>query len=343
MFDSIGSSRTVLSRYRIVWAVIVLAVIAGAVWIWRIAQMPLRSFAGPLPALSRSQKELEDRLSIHVSYLAETIGERNLSRPQALRAAAEYLNLTLEQAGYTVSPRCFSVQNDRQVCNLEVRLPGNDLGGETVIVGAHYDSARGTPGANDNASGVAALLELARLLHDSKPRKTLRLVFFVDEEPPFFQTDTMGSLVYARQLQTEDVRVSAMIALETIGFYSDAPGSQRLPALLSVFYPSRGNFVGFVGNWESRGLVRRTIRKFRESSNFPSQGIAAPADCPGTGWSDHWSFWQEGLPAIMITDTALFRYPHYHKSSDTPDKLDFGKMARVVDGVRVVVESLASE
>jgi len=153
----------------------------------------------------------------------------------------------------------------------------------------------------------------------------------------------MGSLVYARQLRRDHVPVSAMIALETIGFYSDVSGSQKYPPVLSLFYPSRGNFIGFVGNAESRDLVRQSIRTFRESTSFPSEGVAAPADWPGVGWSDHWSFWQEQYPAIMITDTAVFRYPYYHTPLDTSDRMDFKRMARVVEGVRRVVESVAGE
>lgn len=134
-----------------------------------------------------------------------------------------------------------------------------------------------------------------------------------------------------------------MISLEMLGFYSDVPGSQKYPALLGLFYPHRGDFVGFVGNSGSRGLVRESIRAFRESTKFPSEGIAAPAEWPGIGWSDQWSFWQERYPAIMITDTALFRYPYYHTALDTADPLDFDRMARVVEGVQRVVQSLATE
>jgi Zn-dependent M28 family amino/carboxypeptidase len=210
-------------------------------------------------------------------------------------------------------------------------------------VGAHYDSVAGTVGANDNCTGVAAVLELARLLRGRKLQRTVRFVLFANEEPPYFQTGDMGSLVYARQLRRDRVQVSVMISLETMGFYSDVPGSQKYPPVLGSFYPSRGDFIGFVGNSESRDLVRRSIRTFRESTSFPSEGVAAPADWPGVGWSDHWSFWQEGYPAIMITDTAVFRYPYYHTSLDTSDKVDFSRMARVVEGVRRVVESLASE
>ena len=132
-----------------------------------------------------------------------------------------------------------------------------------------------------------------------------------------------------------------MISLETIGFYSETPGSQKYPPVLGAFYPNRGDFIGFVGDSESRDLVRRCVRKFREAASFPSEGVAAPADWPGIGWSDHWSFWHEKYPAIMITDTAPFRYSYYHTPRDTFEKVDFGKMARVVDGVREVVESLA--
>ena len=169
-------------------------------------------------------------------------------------------------------------------------------------------------------------------------------MFFVNEEPPHFQTESMGSLVYARELRQSGIPVSAMISLETIGYYFDASGSQKYPALLlSLFYPDRGNFIGFVGNSESRDLVRRAIRSFRASAQFPSEAVAAPASLPGVGWSDQWSFWQQGYPAIMITDTAAFRYPYYHTPLDTIDKIDFEKMARVVDGVRSVVVSLADE
>jgi Zn-dependent M28 family amino/carboxypeptidase len=199
-----------------------------------------------------------------------------------------------------------------------VKLPGTDAAGETVVIGAHYDSVAGAPGADDNASGAAGVLELARLLHGSAHRKTIRLVLFVNEEPPFFQTENMGSLVYARQLRTDHVSVSAMISLEMLGFYSDVSGSQKYPVLLGLFYPDRGNFIGFVGNPGSRTLVRQAVRSFRETTQFPSEGIAAPADWPGVGWSDHWSFWQKHYPAIMITDTALFRYPYYHTPLTRP-------------------------
>jgi hypothetical protein len=153
----------------------------------------------------------------------------------------------------------------------------------------------------------------------------------------------MGSRVYAQQLRQDSVPVSAMLSLETIGFYSDEPGSQDYPPVLSLFYPSKGNFIAFVGNTDSRGLVRESVRDFRESTRFPSEGIAAPGNWLGIGWSDQWSFWQEGYPGIMVTDTALFRYHDYHTPGDTVDKVNFDKAARVVEGIGKLVEELANK
>jgi hypothetical protein len=341
MFESISAPKRPNWILRIAVVAVMVALGAGFVWVWRMTQMPLRSYYGTLPPLSTAQSELAGRLSEHVRHLATAIRERNLQHEASLQATTDYLRSRLMQAGYTVTEQRYSVDSEA-VANLEADLVGSEGAGGAVVVGAHYDSVDGTVGANDNASGVAATLELARLIEGSRLRRTVRFVFFVNEEPPYFQTEEMGSLVYARQLKREGAAVSAMISLETIGYYSEATGSQKYPPLLSLLYPSRGDFVGFVGNSESRDLVRRATRSFRESTAFPSEGIAAPANWPGIGWSDHWSFWQEGYPAIMVTDTALFRYPYYHTALDTSDKLDFEKMARVVEGVRNVVTSLAN-
>ena len=305
-------------------------------------QMPLKSYKGPLQPLSDEESQLAARLAAHVKYLSETIGERSLSRSGSLQAATDYLCDTLKQAGYTCTEHTYSVEG-HTVSNIEVSLAGSDSSSGAVIVGAHYDSVAKTVGADDNTTGVAGVLELARLLQGSKLRRTVRFVLFVNEEPPYFHTDTMGSLVYARQLRRDRVPVSAMISLEMLGFYSDAPDSQKYPPVLGLFYPSQGDFIAFVGNQESRDLVRRSIRRFREAANFPSEGVSAPADWPGVGWSDHWSFWQQQYPAIMITDTAMFRYPYYHTPLDTAPRVDFARMARAVSGVRKVVESLAME
>lgn len=342
MFESISTPDHPNWMLRIALALTIVALGAGFVSLWRMTQMPLKSHKGPLPALSEAQSELANRLSEHVKYLSVAIGERNIQRTGSLPTAIDYLRGNLVKAGYNVTEQAYNAEG-HTVSNLEAELMGTDGATGTVVVGAHYDSVAGTVGADDNATGVAGVLELARLLKGSRLRRTVRFVFFVNEEPPYFQTENMGSLVYARKLRRDGVPVSAMISLEMLGFYSDAPGSQKYPALLSSFYPSHGNFIGLVGNTESRDLVRRATRRFRESAQFPSEGVAAPASLPGVGWSDQWSFWQQGYPAIMVTDTAIFRYPYYHTPLDSADRLDFEKMARVVEGVGNIVTSLADE
>ncbi|MEA3275961.1 MAG: M28 family peptidase, partial [Pseudomonadota bacterium] len=201
----------------------------------------------------------------------------------------------------------------------------------------------GSPGANDNGSGVAAVLELARLLAGRALARTVRFVAFVNEEPPFSYTPEMGSLVHARAARDRGDRIQAMLSLETIGHYSDRPGSQRYPYPLSLFYPDTADFIGFVGNLGSRQLVRSAVQSFRRHAFFPSEGAAVPAWVKGVGWSDHWSFWQAGYPAIMVTDTAFFRYAHYHSAGDTPEKIDYARTARVVEGLASVIADFAQE
>jgi len=337
MFESIGIPSGPNWKLSFASAVVIIALGTVVVSVWRMTEMPLKSYRGVLPPLSAAQLESSGRMTEHVRYLSTTIGERNTFRNGWLKAAADYIRTNLTQSGYAVREQTYAVEGTT-VSNL-----GSETSAGAVVVGAHYDTVSGTGGADDNTSGVAAALELARLLKGSKFHRTIRFAFFVNEEPPFFQTERMGSLVYAKRLRQEQVPISAIISLETLGYYSDRPGSQKYPAVLGPFYPSRGDFVGFVGNSESRDLVRRATRSFRESARFPSEGVAAPATWPGIGWSDQWSFWQEGYPAIMITDTAIFRYPYYHTSGDTSEKIDVNKMARVVEGTRFVVAALANE
>ena len=304
--------------------------------------MPLRSYAGAPPQLNNEEMELRDRLLAEATYLSVNMGDRSLLRPQSLRATTDYLSSCLRGEGYTVVEHPYSVLG-QTVINIEATLAGTDSALGQVILGAHYDSVAGTVGANDNGTGVAAVLEIARAMRQMRFKRTVRFVFFVNEEPPYFQTASMGSRVYAHQLRQDGVPVSAMLSLETIGFYSDEPGSQDYPPVLSLFYPSKGNFIAFVGNTDSGGLVRESVRDFREFTRFPSEGIAAPSHWLGIGWSDQWSFWQEGCPGIMVTDTALFRYHDYHTPSDTVDKVNFDRAARVVEGVGKVAERLANK
>jgi hypothetical protein len=202
-----------------------------------------------------------------------------MDRVGSLGKTVDYIRETLQGAGYAVAEHSYSV-GGQPLHNLEAILIGTAPESSSVIVGAHYDNLAGTVGANDNATGIAATLRLAQLLKGSRPRRPVRFLFFVNEEPPYFQTENMGSRVYAHELRREGVRISAMVSLETIGFYSNAANSQKYPPVLGLFYPKRGNFIGFVGNSESRDLVRLCIREFRESTSFPSEGVARPANGP---------------------------------------------------------------
>lgn len=304
--------------------------------------MPGKSWSAPVPALSADEELIHDNLKRHVEMLAQQIGERNMWYAEALEAANLYIRNTLEDQGYQVRLQSFESKGET-VQNIEVELPGNAAPGEIVVLGAHYDSVFGTAGANDNATGVAALLEIARLLAGKSHPRTLRFVAFVNEEPPFFQTEEMGSRVYAVRSRQRGEQIKAMVALETIGYYTDQPGSQQYPFPFGFFYPDTGNFIGFVGNVSSRSLVRQALGAFRASTAFPSEGVAVPGWVMGVGWSDHWSFWQAGYPAIMITDTALFRYRHYHAPTDTPDKIDYRSLARVTRGLVNVAVELAGK
>jgi hypothetical protein len=292
-------------------------------------------------ALSAAELALRDELRADVQHLSGQIGERNLARYPQLNAAADFIESSFRQAGFEPRRDSYEVRGLASH-NIEVEMRG--LSPEIVLVGAHYDSVFGAPGANDNGTGVAALLALARRFAGKSTNASLRFVAFVNEEPPYFQTPEMGSLVYAGRCKAHGDQIAAMISLETIGYFSDAPRSQTYPvAALGAFYPKVGNFIGIVGNVSSRWLVRRAIAEFRQDGKIPTEGAALPAAIAGIGWSDHWSFWQHGYPGIMITDTAPFRYPHYHEGSDLPDKLDYDRFALVVSSTEKLVRSLAAK
>jgi Zn-dependent M28 family amino/carboxypeptidase len=292
-------------------------------------------------SLSASEILLRDELKVDVQHLAGEIGERNLSRYPQLKAAADFIEKSFVQAG--LHPRRDSYDVNGLAChNIEVEIRGASP--EIILVGAHYDSVFGAPGANDNGSGVAALLALARRFAGKQPHHTLRFVAFVNEEPPYFQTSRMGSIVYAGRCKARGDGVVAMISLETIGYFSDTPRSQTYPvAALGALYPKVGNFIGIVGNVQSRWLVRRAIAEFRKDAKIPAEGAALPAFIAGVGWSDHWAFWEHGYPGIMITDTAPFRYPHYHELTDTPDKLDYDRFALAVSSTEKLIGSLSAD
>ncbi len=281
-----------------------------------------------------------DRLKAHVATLAGEIGERNVLHPAALHAAADYIRQIWQAQGYAVSTVEYTL-NGRTWANLEITRQGQGESPAIILIGAHYDSVAGSPGANDNASGVAALLELSRCLAAHRPLRTLRFVAFVNEEPPFFYTADMGSRVYVQAALARGDDIQAMLALETIGYYTGEPDSQRYPPLFSLFHPDRGNFIAFVANFASRALLRQAVAGFRAASDFPVEQTATFSWLAGVHWSDHYSFWREGIPALMVTDTALYRYPYYHSRLDTPEKLDYDGLGRVAAGLHGMSAALA--
>ncbi|MEM9015634.1 MAG: M28 family peptidase [Verrucomicrobiota bacterium] len=291
---------------------------------------------------SSLQKRAVDVSFVQASMktLAETIGERHLGKPETLEQAAFWLESTLGPGnlGYKVERHVYEVE-ETEVRNLIAELPGTNRRREIVVVGAHYDTVPDCPGANDNGSGVAALLTIARAMAGEQQERTVRFVAFVNEEPPYFQTEQMGSSVYARRCRGRDENIVAMLALDTIGYYSENGGSQEVPPGLDGDFPDTGNFLAFVGNEASRYQAEAARVAFAEISGIPALGGAFPADVPGVGWSDHWSFWQEGYPGVMVTDTAPYRYPHYHKSTDTIDKIDVEKLTLAIKGLEAVVRA----
>ncbi len=325
-------------------SIVLAALLAGPFFIMFFNQEELLDTTGlyknKTQVLTDGEKELQGRLQGHVQVLAADIGERNIWHPKELAEAAQFIEAEWRRQGYEVRRQNYKAR-EREVYNLEVELAGSRQPGEIIVVGAHYDSVLGSPGANDNGSGVAALLELSRLMREGKLDKTVRFVAFVNEEPPFFLSREMGSQVYAARAREMKEQIVAMLSLETIGYYSEQPGSQRYPFPFSFFYPDTANFIGFVGNIRSRSLMQEALASFRKHSSFPAEGVAAPGWMTGIGWSDHWAFWKQGYPAIMVTDTALFRYDFYHASADTPDKLVYDRMAQVVRGLYHLIAELA--
>jgi hypothetical protein len=323
--------------------VILIPLLLGASAVACSVCMPGSSYDKAPSAPSTEEQELRDRLRAHVYELGGRIGERNWPHYEGLKQARAYIENQFQAAGYAVSTRPF-LHRGETFHNVEAVSPGNDAAAGCIVVGAHYDSVEGSPGANDNASGVAAVIELARALRGRRLWSSIRFVAFANEEPPYFNTgEGMGSVEYLRTFENPRHSIRAMLALETVGFYSDEAGSQHYPPLVGMLYPDRGNFIAFVGNIRSRGLLRTAVRRFRIAATLPSQGTALPSSIPGVSWSDHRSFWEAGIPALMITDTAPFRYPHYHRSTDTPDRLDYIRMARLVEGLEHVLAELADQ
>ena len=335
------SKRILFSALRITVAVAAFFVL---LW-WFGMRMPGKNISNAAP-LSPDEVTSREELRADVQKLAGEIGERNMWHYTQLNAAADFIEDSFSRAG--LHPRRDSYEIRGQAChNIEAEIPGAQGAADSrpppsiILIGAHYDSVFGSPGANDNGSGVAAMLALARRFAGKTTQHTVRFVAFVNEEPPYFLGGDMGSFVYASRCKARGDKISAMISLETIGYFSDAPHSQTYPSPgLGIFYPKVGNFIGFVSNVPSRALLRRVVALFRKHAKIPSEGAALPSFIPGVSWSDQWSFWRHGYPGIMVTDTAPFRYPHYHSASDMPDKLDYDRFTLVVSGIQRVIEDL---
>lgn len=293
-------------------------------------------------AMMNTHLALIEHLRGRVQTLAGEIGERNVVHPEALEAAASYIAHEWRKQGYAVRRMTYEAAG-MECANLEITRTGSSRADEILLIGAHYDSVVGSPGANDNASGVAALLEISGMFTAVDPAMTVRFVSFVNEEPPFFQTPRQGSMQYADLARRRGDDIRMMVSLETIGSYSNRPGSQRYPPLFGLWYPNRADFVGIVSDFRSARAMFRLAAAFRANSDFPLQTVAMFRFIRGVSWSDHWSFWRKGYRALMITDTALYRYRHYHAASDTPDKLAFPQLAQVTAGLFGAFVALARE
>jgi Zn-dependent M28 family amino/carboxypeptidase len=282
---------------------------------------------------------LTDHLRRDVDVLAGLIGPRHTGAPSALAAAAAHVRRALEDAGHAVTAEPVMAGAD----NLIAEVPGES--GRVVVVGAHYDTVPETPGADDNASAVAVLLAVARDL-GRRPKHTVRLVAFVNEEPPHYKGDTMGSLVHANNCRQRGDDLLGMLCLEMIGYFNDSPGSQSyppgLPWPIRKLLPDRGDFLSLVGDLASRGLIKTLAKGFRQATDLPLKAFPLPSPIVGqTEMSDHWSFKQHGYPAAMACDTSFFRNPHYHQPTDLPGTLDYKRLTEVARGIIGAVELIA--
>jgi len=267
--------------------------------------------------------EAADRLRGHVRVLSAEIGVRDLFTGDALKRAQDYITGVLVADGYQVDYQVYEVAG-KPVANVFAIKEGRDAAKDPIVVGAHYDSCA-NPGADDNASAVAVLLDLAHRLAQTPLERGARFAFFVNEEPPFFKTNLMGSRVYTRHLKERREEVHGAVILESVGYFSQKPFSQKYPPLLGFFFPNKGNFLAVVGNLRSRRLAF-DVQRALGAAGIPSDTLVLDY-FSAASFSDHWAFWEEGYRGIMITDTAFMRNPHYHKLTDTPEKLDYDMMA----------------
>jgi Zn-dependent M28 family amino/carboxypeptidase len=294
-----------------------------------------------MPLEDGELSEIGSNLRAAVKHLSVDIGPRSCTEVAKLDMAADYIEKGFRTSGCAVGRQRF-VYNRNEYWNVIAEVKGTEEREPGILViGAHYDTVAGTPGADDNASGVAGLLELARLAALNPFRRTARFVAFSLEEPPVFMTSRMGSHVYAESLRDEGAEVFGMVSLEMLGYYCDRDDCQFYPAsLFKWFYPRKGDFIAFVGNISSKRFTEGLKHAFMSASPLPVESLNAWSIIPGVDFSDHRSFWKFGYPACMVTDTAFYRNPNYHGPGDTAETLDYRKMAELVAGLYKAFASL---
>lgn len=284
--------------------------------------------------------EIQTNLKRTVNYLSSVIGSRGYLEMKPLGLAADYIEGELRSYGYDVLIQPYDFEG-RIYKNIIAELQGKKTQEKILVIGAHYDTVIGTPGADDNASGIAGLLEIARLLSNKNLDKTVRFVAFTLEEPPLFMTRHMGSYVYARSLKKKRENIEGMVSLEMIGYFKDSPKSQSFPLpFFNWFYPNKANFIALVGNLSSKSFISSFKSGFKKGTDLPVESLSTISLVPGVDFSDHSSFYRFGYKALMVTDTAFYRNTHYHEITDREETLDYRRMTEVVLGIRSAIEKL---
>lgn len=290
---------------------------------------------------SARNMDIQKNLKKTVFTLSHEIGSRGYLQINAMERTVDYISSELNSYGYNVSFQTYRFQGNTYK-NISTEIRGKKTPEKILIIGAHYDTVTGTPGADDNASAIAGLLELARLLRNRTFDKSVRFVAFTLEEPPLFRSKFMGSHVYAQSLNEKREDIEGMICLEMIGYFTDKPESQFFPlTFLKWMYPTTGNFILFVSNLQSKGFLNRVRHAFQKGTDLPVESISSLSIVPGIDFSDHRSFWKFGFKALMVTDTAFYRNPYYHGPGDIPETLDYIRMTEVVIGLKSAIETLA--
>jgi len=324
---------------KMIASIIVIAILLAAFLVYSV--LKIRSAASVSVSRPESTHSGDvHRLYAHVEQLSVHIGSRSIYEYDKMEDTKRYIVSCLESFGHIPTLQNYEY-GGKTYSNIIVSIPGATYPDETVIFGAHYDTVYGTPGADDNASAVAVLLEMCRALKSSAPGRTLKLIFFFLEEPPVFRTEHMGSYVYAKEAKARNENITSMICLEMVGYFTDKKGGQTFPLpLMSMMYSTTPDFIAVVGNLRSRGLVERVKNSLISASRIPVETLTSVSFVPGVDLSDHRSFWKMGYPAVMITDTAFYRNPNYHMEYDTIDTLDFTAMADLLKGLLQVAKDL---